>query len=119
MAKKVKKTTKTKVSAGNKAVKLPIMPLGDRVLVKELGEEEMVKKTASGIILPESADRDSGGKRGKVVAVGSGKWENGKLISPSVKVGETVLYQWGDSIKIGGEEYIIVSEGNIVAVLNS
>ena len=121
-AKKIKKTRKAsksnRASLSNKASKLPIAPLGDRVLLKELGEADMQKTTASGIIIPDSADKDSGGKRGRVIAVGAGKIEDGKLVPVRVSVGQTVLYQWGDKIKIGGEEYVIVRESEIIAVLN-
>ena len=130
MVKKVKKSgnskNKTKKSVNSRVVgqkritsmtKTPIRPLGDRVLVKELGDAEMYKTSASGIIIPESADKDDGGKRGKVVAVGAGKTENGHRVALTVQVGDTVIYQWGDKIKIDGEEYVIVRESEIAAIL--
>lgn len=89
-----------------------IRPLGDNVLIKPAAQEE---KTASGIFLPDSAKEKT--KRGEVVAAGSGKYIDGKLQPLEVKKGDTVLYSWGEEIKIEGEEYIIVSESNIQAVI--
>lgn len=115
--KKAKKVNQSKSVVAPKKT-TPIIPLGDRVLVCELGTEEIYKTTASGIILPETV-KDEGGKRGKVVAVGDGRIEHGVRIPLSVEVGQTVLYSWGDKISVGGEEYIIVRESEIIAVLNS
>lgn len=100
-----------------KKVNAPITPMGDRVLIKELGEEEMFKTSASGIIIPDNG-KDEGGKRGNVVAVGPGKYDDGDLIPMRVKIGQTVLYTWGDKIKIKDEEYVIVRESEIIAILN-
>lgn len=94
-----------------------IRPLGDRVLIRELKEGEKIEKTASGIYIPDSVKEDKGAKRGEVVAVGPGRHENGKLIPVSVKVGEKVLYQWGDTAKVEDTEYVLVSESNIIGVI--
>ncbi len=122
MAKKTKKIKKIIKSNKPKKVKkeakkTPISLLGDRILIKELGSGEMFKTSASGIIIPDS-QKDEGGKRGKVISVGPGKYDDGVLIPVTVEVGQTVLYTWGDSIKVGGEEYVIVRESEIIAVLN-
>lgn len=101
-----------------KADLMPIQPLGDRVLIKEIGEEKMERTTATGIIIPESAEKESGGKKGKVVAVGTGKIDDGLRIPLETSVGDTVLYQWGDKITINNEEYVIVQESQIIAILN-
>ena len=93
-----------------------IKPLADRVLVKE-DTESKEKKTASGIIIPVSAEEDKGGKRGKIMAVGAGRIDEGKLVPMSVKVGDEILVQWGDNIQIDGEEYYIVKESEILAVI--
>ncbi|MFZ1987494.1 MAG: co-chaperone GroES [Minisyncoccia bacterium] len=94
-----------------------IKPLGDRVVVKPADKNEE-KKLPSGIIIPESADREKPAK-GTVVAVGPGKYEEGKNIPISVAVGEVVLFsKYGyDEVKIEGEEYYILSESNILAVV--
>jgi len=93
-----------------------IIPLGDRVLIKTRDKEA---KTHSGIIIPETVDKEKP-EIGKVVAVGEGKMtENGDLIPMKVKVGDTVLFsKYGpDDVTIDDEDYLIVSESNILAVI--
>src|SRR3989344_9573300 len=89
-----------------------VRPLGERVLIKEIETEER-KVTESGIIIPDTAKEDRDSKKGKVVAVGPGKHEDGKLTPMSVKVGDVVLFGWGDKVKIDGEEYYLVRESEI------
>jgi len=93
-----------------------IKPLADRVLIKE-DTESNEKKTSSGIIIPVTVNEDKGSKRGLVVAVGPGRVEDGKLVAPSVKAGDTVLFQWGDKVKIGEDEYYLVRESEILAII--
>jgi chaperonin GroES len=93
-----------------------VKPLENRVVIKE-DSESKEKKTSSGIIIPVTVNEDKGGKRGEVVAVGPGKFEEGKLIPVAVKVGEKVLFQWGDKILVEGEEYYIVRESEILAII--
>lgn len=93
-----------------------IKPLQDRILIKEDGESKE-KKTASGIIIPVTVNEDKGSKRGQVVAVGAGRYEDGKLIPVSVKEGEIVLFQWGDKVKIGEEEFYLVRESEVLAII--
>ena len=99
-----------------KDISKKIKPLQDRVLIREDidGKE---KKTSSGIIIPVTVNDDKGSKRGTVVAVGPGRTEEGKVIAPGVKAGDTVLFQWGDKIKIEDEEYYIVRESEILAII--
>ena len=95
---------------------LKLQPLADPVLIREhvdTGE----KKTSSGIIIPVGVDKDKDGKRGEVVAVGLGRIEDGKKISLSVKVGDTVMFQWGDKVSVEGKEYYIVKESEILAII--
>lgn len=96
--------------------KLAIKPLGDRVVVKPLAKEE---KSAMGIIIPDSAKQDAPSK-GTVVAVGAGRYDDGDLLPMSVKVGDQVLFsKYGyDEVKIDGEDYYILSESNVLAVLS-
>jgi chaperonin GroES len=92
-----------------------IRPLGDRVLVKRIQEEE---KTKGGIIIPDTAKEKP--QEGLVVAVGKGKTtEEGKLITPDVKKGDRILFgkYSGTEIKIEGEEHLILREDEIVGVL--
>ncbi len=100
----------------NKDISKKIQPLGDRVIIRE-DSESHERKTASGIIIPSSANEEKGGKRGEVVAVGTGHFEHGTHIPLSVKVGDIVIFQWGDKIKVDGEEYIIVKEVEILAII--
>lgn len=97
---------------------MTIMPLGDRVLIKPVSGEEREKKLASGIIIPETVSKEKT-DRGEVIAVGEGKLseETGKRIPLSVKVGQQVLFQWGEKVEINDEEYFLVNESNILAVI--
>lgn len=99
-----------------KDISKKIKPLQDRILIKE-DTESKEKKTSFGIIIPVTVNDDKGSKRGEVVAVGVGKMEDGKLVPVGVKIGDEVLFQWGDKIKIGEEEYYIVRESEILAVI--
>ncbi len=94
---------------------MKIRPLADRVVIKPLEEEE---KTAGGIILPDTAKEKP--MRGRIVAVGKGKTDDsGKHVALEVKVEDTVLYgkYSGTDIKIDGEEYLIMRESDILAVV--
>jgi chaperonin GroES len=94
---------------------LSIKPLADRVIVKAAAAEE---KTKSGIIIPDTAKEKP--QRGVIVAVGAGKAaDNGTLITPQVKVGDEVLYGKfaGTEISIEGDDYLIMRESDIFAVL--
>ncbi len=98
--------------------KFQITPLGDRIVVKPF-DKEGEKKLASGIIIPETVDKEKPVK-GEVVAVGPGKFEEGKRVPIQVNVGDTVLFsRYGyDEVKIEGVEYYILSESNILGILN-
>lgn len=92
-------------------------PLGDRILVRP-AEKTGEKKLASGIIIPETVDKEKAAE-GTVIAIGPGKYEDGKNIPLQVKVGDVVLFsKYGyDEIKIDGEEYYILSESNVLGVV--
>mgnify|MGYP001560750479 FL=1 len=95
---------------------MKIQPLGDHILIEPLKQEE---KTKSGILLPETAEKEKP-EQGKVVAVGPGKTtDEGKLIPITVKVGDLVLFKkYGpDEIKIEDKEYLIASEEDILAII--
>ena len=94
---------------------LSISPLADRVVVKPITKEE---KSSFGIIIPDTADKERPAK-GTVVAVGPGKMEDGKLYPVTVKIGQTVLFsKYGyDEVKIDGEEYFILTESSILAII--
>jgi chaperonin GroES len=101
----------------NVRVKFGLQPLQDRVLIKE-DTSSSERKTGAGIIIPLTSNEDKSSKKGEVIAVGPGRIEDGKLIPISVKVGNVVLFQWGDKVKVGEEEYYLVKESEILAVIN-
>jgi len=93
-----------------------VQPLADRVFVK-LSEQE--EKTAGGIVLPDTAKEKP--QVGEVVSVGPGKRnDDGSRTEPEVKVGDQVLYSKyaGTDIKLGQEDYVLLSEKDILAVVN-
>lgn len=98
-----------------------ISPLGDRVVVRPLTDEEAGTKSAAGIIIPDTVDKEKP-ERGVVVAVGKGKWdEDGeKRIPMEVKEGDRIVFsKYGyDEVKIGGEDYYIVSEKDILGIIS-
>lgn len=96
--------------------KMKIRPLHDRVLIKRLSEEE---KTKGGIIIPDSAKEKP--QEGKVVAVGKGRLDDGKVIPLDVKTGDRVLFSKysGNEVKIEGEEHLILKEEEILGVLEA
>lgn len=99
-----------------KVKSLKIKPLADRVLIEPMSREE---KTASGIVLPETLDKERP-EQGKVLAVGPGKTDKeGNFVKPSVKKGDVVLFsKYGpNEIKIDGKEYLVAREEDILAIL--
>ncbi len=96
-------------------MKVKVRPLADRVLVKRIEEEEVKK---GGIIIPDTAKEKP--QKGEVVAVGPGRLdEKGQRIPMEVKVGDKVLFSKyaGNEVKIDDEEYLIMREDEILAVL--
>ena len=92
-----------------------VTPLGDRVFVKVSPSEE---KTAGGIVLPDTAQEKP--QVGEVAAVGPGKHnDDGSRAAMDVKVGDKVLYSKyaGTDIKLGGEEYVLLAEKDILATV--
>ncbi len=91
-----------------------IRPLGDRVLI-EVKDEEMEKQGS--IYIPDTAKEKP--QEGKVVAVGNGRYEDGKLVPLDVKVGDTVLYgkYAGTEVKHGDNEFLIVRESDILGIV--
>lgn len=93
---------------------MKIKPLVDNILVEPLEREA---KTPAGIVIPDTAKEKP--QEGKVIAVGPGKWESGKLIKSEVKKGDRVLYRryGGNEIKVDGKEYLVVGIDDILAVI--
>lgn len=95
---------------------MKIEPLYDKVVIKPLTEEEV---TASGIVLPDTVDREKP-MQGEVVAVGPGKRsETGESMSMSVKVGDKVLFTKyaPDEVEIDGEDYLVIDEEKIIGIV--
>jgi chaperonin GroES len=98
-----------------------IKPLADRCVVRPLTEQEAGTVSASGIIIPDTANKEKPGQ-GIVVAVGAGKWdEDGeKRIPLEVKEGDRIVFsKYGyDEVKVNDKEYYIVGESSILAILD-
>ena len=96
---------------------MKIRPLYDRIVVKRIDEQET---TRSGIIIPDSAQEKP--QEAEVVAVGNGKrLEDGKVVALDVKTGDRILFgkYSGNEIRLDGEEYLIMREDEVLAVLDS
>ena len=96
---------------------MKIRPLADKVLIKRLEAEAMTK---GGIVLPDSAKEKP--RRGKVISVGDGKLlEDGQRSKIQVSVGDIVLFSsyGGTEIKIDGEEFLIMDESDVMAIMES
>ena len=95
--------------------KLSVRPMGDRVIIAALAQEE---KTKGGIILPDTAKEKP--QQGEVVAVGKGKMtDSGEMHEMTVSPGDKVLYgkYSGTEVKLDGESYLIVKESEILAII--
>ena len=96
---------------------MKLKPLGNNVIVKGVDEDTITK---SGIVLPDTADKERP-EKGEVVAVGPGKLLDSGQRSPiSVKVGDSVLFKKysPDEIKVEGQEYLVLSETDIIAIFD-
>jgi len=91
-----------------------LRPLGDRVVIKPIPREEMTK---SGIVLPDTAKEKP--QEGEIIAVGPGRFEEGKREPMDVSVGQKVLYAKyaGTEFKVEGDELLIVSQKDILAIV--
>jgi chaperonin GroES len=94
-----------------------LKPLGDHLIVKPIKED---KTTKSGIVLPDTVDKERP-EQGEVVAVGTGRvLDNGNRLEMSVRVGDKILFKKysPDEIKINGEEFLVLTESEILAIIN-
>ena len=100
-------------------IKPKIQPLGDRVVIRPLTDEESGSTSASGIIIPDSATKDKNDE-GVIVAIGPGaKDDDGERTPVDVKVGDRVLFKtWAEKVKLEKEEYWIVSESDILGIIS-
>jgi chaperonin GroES len=95
---------------------LTLQPLYDRIIIKPLETEQI---TASGIIIPDTANKEKP-QQGKVIAVGSGRiTDEGKILPMHVKVGDTVLFSKyvPDEVTIKNETYLVVREDSVLAII--
>jgi len=93
-----------------------LRPIGDRLIVKAASKEEV---TASGIILPETVDKERP-EQGVVIAAGPGKvLENGSIAPMRVKVGDKVVFKKysPDEVTVNDEEYLVIAESDVLAVI--
>jgi chaperonin GroES len=92
-----------------------LQPLEDRIVVKPSEGEEM---TASGLVIPDTAKEKP--QEGEVLAVGPGRFEDGDRVPLDVKVGDKVIYSkyGGTEVKLGGEELLILSARDVLAIVN-
>jgi chaperonin GroES len=92
-----------------------IRPLSDRVVVEP---RELETKTAGGIYIPDTADKDKP-IQGTIIAVGNGKYVDGKLLPLQVKIGDRVLFgkYAGTNVKLDDTEYLVMREEDIMGVL--
>jgi chaperonin GroES len=96
---------------------MEIRPLYDRLIVKP---EEFETTTKGGIVLPESVNKDNKPMRGKVIAIGKGKFIDGKVIPLDVKVGDDVLFgkYAGTGVKLeDGIEYLVMREEDVMGII--
>lgn len=98
--------------------KTTIMPLGDRVVVRPLTQEEAGTVSASGIIIADTGSKEKP-EQGVVISVGAGKYDDGALVPMTVKEGDRVIFsKYGyDEVKVSGETYYVVSESNILGII--
>jgi chaperonin GroES len=91
---------------------MELQPLGDRLIVRGTDSEEV---TASGIVLPDTAQEKP--QRAVVLAVGEGRYENGKRLPMDIKAGDTVIYSkyGGTEVKVDGEDLLILRESDVLA----
>ena len=93
-----------------------LKPLNDHVIVKPITEDEVTK---SGIVLPDTVDKEKP-EKGEVVAAGPGKLlDSGQRAGMSVKVGDKVMFKKysPDEIKVDGKEYLVINEGDVIAII--
>ena len=92
-----------------------LQPLDDRIVVRPSEAEE---KTASGLVIPDTAKEKP--QEGEVLAVGPGRFEDGDRVPLDVKVGDKVIYSkyGGTEVKLGGDELLILSARDVLAIVN-
>ena len=92
-----------------------VQPLADRVVIRALEETEQMR---GGLYIPDTAKEKP--QQGEIIAIGPGKYEDGKLVPMTVKVGDKVLYgkYSGTEVTLDNENYLILREADVLAVIN-
>ena len=92
-----------------------VTPLSDRVVVRALEETEQMR---GGLFIPDTAKEKP--QQGEIIAIGPGKYEDGKLVPMTVKVGDKVLYgkYSGTEVKLDDEDFLILRESDVLAVIS-
>ncbi len=100
--------------AAKTAIASKVTPLADRVVVKPLEETEQMR---GGLYIPDTAKEKP--QQGEIVAVGAGRYEEGKLVPMTVKAGDKVLYgkYSGTEVTVDGEQYLILRESDVLAIV--
>jgi len=101
--------------ASKSAASTKVNPLADRVVVRALEETEQMR---GGLYIPDTAKEKP--QQGEIIAVGPGKFEDGKKVPMEVKVGDKVLYgkYSGTEVTIDNEQYLILRESDVLAIIN-
>ena len=101
--------------ASKNATGIKVSPLADRVVIRALEESEQMR---GGLYIPDTAKEKP--QQGEIIAAGPGKYEDGKLVPMSVKVGDKVLYgkYSGTEITLDNEQYLILRESDVLAVVS-
>jgi chaperonin GroES len=96
-------------------VSVSIKPLEDRIVIKSLEAEQT---TASGLVIPDTAKEKP--QEGEVLAVGPGRYEDGQRVPVDVSVGDKVVYSkyGGTEVKYAGEEYLVLSARDVLAIIS-
>ena len=103
--------TKAPAKAAPKAAS-KLIPYGDRLVVRQVQQEEVL---ASGIVIPDTAQEKP--QQGEVIAVGPGRFEDGKRVPMEVKAGDKILFSKysGQEVKLGQDEYLVLKESDVLA----
>jgi len=101
-------------SASSTTTSTKVTPLADRVVIRALEETEQMR---GGLYIPDTAKEKP--QQGEIIAVGPGKYEDGKLVPMGVKVGDKVLYgkYSGTEVTLDNEQYLILRESDVLAVI--
>ncbi len=99
----------------DRAVKLKVQPLADRVVLRPVEETEQQR---GGVLIPAMVKEKV--QQGTVVAVGPGRYEKGVRVPMELSIGQTVLYDKynGREVTVGNEEYLIIEESNVLAIVS-